>query len=331
MHIPGFAPQCRIQCRATDKGHKFLDQAPDEGHEFLDQAPEEGHGRRGRHGGGPRSSAAEGHGRRRISHKGHAPSRTRTPQKWDKGYTLTREDKAEIDALHESWRQQDAAKERWIEACMQEQEERRRKDSDELKRLRAARMPRKLVAADSVSKPSSQDPGGDDEIDRASSSAWESQADDEIRWGVAPESGAGVAPSYPPPPVRGQVWTSSGWRLILAKPPCGGGGPPPPPPPPQGTQLDVVTERSVPPPPLPPPRRLSERSEPPRPLSPPRRAEQARLADAVMQNLFEIAFFEAFFSPARAARPEEAADPAPRGPGVYLTEAYSSDGRVFEF
>ena len=81
----------------------------------------------------------------------------------------------------------------------------------------------------------------------------------------------------------------------------------------------------------PPPRRLSERSEPPRPLSPPRRAEQARLADAVMQNLFEIAFFEAFFSPARAARPEEAADPAPRGPGVYLTEAYSSDGRVFEF
>jgi len=171
MHIPGFAPQCRIQCRATDKGHKFLDQAPDEGHEFLDQAPEEGHGRRGRHGGGPRSSAAEGHGRRRISHKGHAPSRTRTPQeevllhKWDTGYTLTREDKAEIDALQESWRQQDAAKERRIEACMQEQEERRRKDSDELKRLRA-RMPRKLVAADSVSKPSSQDPGGDDEIDR---------------------------------------------------------------------------------------------------------------------------------------------------------------------
>ena len=102
MHIPGFAPQCRIQSfglvmpatgkgygqgpgvprsgpergpggprtRATDKGHEFLDQAPDEGHEFLDQAPEEGHGRRGRHGGGPRSSAAEGHGRRRISHKG---------------------------------------------------------------------------------------------------------------------------------------------------------------------------------------------------------------------------------------------------------------------
>ena len=104
----------------------------------------------------------------------------------------------------------------------------------------------------------------------------------------------------------------------------------PPPLPPPCTQLDVVTERSVPPPPLPPPRRLSERSEPPRPLSPPRRAEQARLADAVMQNLFEIAFFEAFFSPARAARPEEAADPAPRGPGVYLTEAYSSDGRVFE-
>ena len=336
MHIPGFAPQCRIQCRATDKGHKFLDQAPDEGHEFLDQAPEEGHGRRGRHGGGPRSSAAEGHGRRRISHKGHAPSRTRTPQeevllhKWDTGFTLTREDKAEIDALQESWRQQDAAKERRIEACMQEQEERRRKDSDELKRLRA----RKLVAADSVSKPSSQDPGGDDEIDRASSSAWESQADDEIRWGVAPESGAGVAPSYPPPPVRGQVWDHCGsvwWPAILAKPPCGDGGPPPPPPPPQGTQLDVVTERSVPPPPLPPPRRLSERSEPPRPLSPPRRAEQARLADAVMQNLFEIAFSEAFFSPARAARPEEAADPAPRGPGVYLTEAYSSDGRVFEF
>ena len=70
--------------RATDKGHEFLDQAPgegheshefldqapDEGHEFLDQTPEEGHGRRGRHGGGPRSSAAEGHGRRRISHKG---------------------------------------------------------------------------------------------------------------------------------------------------------------------------------------------------------------------------------------------------------------------
>ena len=398
MHIPGFAPQCRIQCRATDKGHKFLDQAPDEGHEFLDQAPEEGHGRRGRHGGGPRSSAAEGHGRRRISHKGHAPSRTRTPQeevllhKWDTGHTLTREDKAEIDALQESWRQQDAAKERRIEACMQEQEERRRKDSDELKRLRAEAAKR-LRAADSVSKPSSQDPGGDDEIDRASSSAWESQADDEIRWGVAPESGAGVAPSYPPPPVRGQVWDHCGsvwWPVILAKPPCGGGGPPPPPPPPQGTQLDVVTERSVPPPPLPPPwwlselnnkkkrprplsppcthnpmvtersetppplpppctqldvvtersvpppplpppRRLSERSEPPRPLSPPRRAEQARLADAVMQSLFEFALFEAANSPARAARPEEAADPAPRGPGVYLTEAYSSDGRVFEF
>ena len=58
--------------RATDKGHEFLDQAPgegheshefldqapDEGHEFLDQAPDEGLGR-GRHGRGPRSSAAE--------------------------------------------------------------------------------------------------------------------------------------------------------------------------------------------------------------------------------------------------------------------------------
>ena len=98
--VPRSGPEPRPggpRTRATDKGHEFLDQAPDEGHEFLDQAPEEGHGRRGRHGGGPRSSAAEGHGRRRISHKGHAPSRTRTPQKWDKGYTQTREDNAEID------------------------------------------------------------------------------------------------------------------------------------------------------------------------------------------------------------------------------------------
>ena len=93
--VPRSGPERGPRTRATDKGHEFLDQAPDEGHEFRDQAPEEGHGRRGRHGGGPRTSAAEGHGRRRISHKGHAPSRTRTPQeevllhKWDTGHTLT--------------------------------------------------------------------------------------------------------------------------------------------------------------------------------------------------------------------------------------------------
>ena len=56
-------------------------------------------------------------------------------------------------------------------------------------------------------------------------------------------------------------------------------------------------------------------------------AEQARLADAAMQSLFEYALFEAA-GPARAARPEEAADPAPRWPGVYLCDAYSTDPRV---
>ena len=37
-----------------------------------------------------------------------------------------------------------------------------------------------------------------------------------------------------------------------------------------------------------------------------------------MQNLFEIAFFEAFFSPARAARPEEAAGRRRVGPECTL-------------